>query len=336
MATSVLSRRIVGLRKMNRVRRVWLSRRERKQVADHRQAAQSRHPAVGAVAVVGDQPAQHDRLTVVGQGRGLDAAAVGDQVGRADDSRRAPGTKSPAQTSSRTTPPSCTRGTTRRVRPTSSRLMVVKGLVELPSVAKLPVRNGTFWPTTISAGSLSSTVMLGEDSRFAADVGAHRLKQQPEVALATPPPATGPPPAGARPDSRGQLRTVPRSDPALEKPVPPDHAVGRHRAAEPKLHADLFAQFAGDLDDGDLDLHLGATQVELVDDHVLQHVDGRGRPAHDDGVQLGRGLDRDAVQGEALRPSGGGRADPGWQRTPGPRLRSGPRPPGPPCRGWRR
>ena len=56
---------------------------------------------------------------------------------------------------------------TSRVKPTSSRWMVVNGLLApLEPVVVEPVRNGTFWPTTILAFSLSMVVMLGVDNRL--------------------------------------------------------------------------------------------------------------------------------------------------------------------------
>jgi len=68
----------------------------------------------------------------------------------------------------RTVPPSPTCGRTRRVKPTSLRSMVWKGLTEPlfepePVLVKLPVTKGTFSPTTILASSLSSVTRLGVD-----------------------------------------------------------------------------------------------------------------------------------------------------------------------------
>ena len=64
-------------------------------------------------------------------------------------------------------PPAVTRGRTSIVMPTSRRSIVVNGVSVLPSVAKLPVRKGTFWPTTMVAGRSASVVIDGVDSRFA-------------------------------------------------------------------------------------------------------------------------------------------------------------------------
>ena len=63
--------------------------------------------------------------------------------------------------------PSLICGRTLSFRPTSSRLMVWKGLVgveAVPVVVKEPVTKGRFSPTTISASSLSMVTMFGVES----------------------------------------------------------------------------------------------------------------------------------------------------------------------------
>ena len=64
----------------------------------------------------------------------------------------------------RTVPFSLICGLTRSVRPTSLRSMVWNGLVlAVPVLVNWPVTNGTFWPMTILASSLSSVSRLGVD-----------------------------------------------------------------------------------------------------------------------------------------------------------------------------
>ena len=67
----------------------------------------------------------------------------------------------------RTVPFSPICGLMRSVVPTSLRSIVWNGLVvEVPVLVKLPVMNGTFWPTTIFASSLSSVTRFGVDRMF--------------------------------------------------------------------------------------------------------------------------------------------------------------------------
>ncbi len=72
-------------------------------------------------------------------------------------------------------------GFTRRVRPTSLRSTVVKGLTVLLPVllAYCPVTKGTFWPMTILASSLSSVSRLGVDSTLASPLFCRKLASAP-------------------------------------------------------------------------------------------------------------------------------------------------------------
>src|SRR5690554_7861540 len=71
-----------------------------------------------------------------------------------------------ASTSKRTASPLWICGFTFKVIPTSSRVIVVNGLV-LVLEAVEPVRKGTFWPTIISASWLSMVIILGVDNILA-------------------------------------------------------------------------------------------------------------------------------------------------------------------------
>ena len=173
--------------------------------------------------------------------------------------------------------PWLTCGTTRRMMPMSWRSMVSKGLSALPPVAKVPVRNGTFWPTRIEASWLSSVVRLGVDSRFALVDCAERLDEHAELVLARD--ADGQPgrrDRAAPTGTRRSRRMFASAGPLFGNEVAANRRRGRG-VAEAELHAELLGDVAGDLDDRRLDQHLRAALVELGDQRaeVVLHLGAR-------------------------------------------------------------
>ena len=84
----------------------------------------------------------------------------------------------------RIVPPSPICGLTRKVRPTSLRSIVWNGLAALPDVPVLvnePVMNGTFWPMTIFASSLSSDTRFGIDSTLPSALVSRNRASAPRV-----------------------------------------------------------------------------------------------------------------------------------------------------------
>ena len=82
----------------------------------------------------------------------------------------------------RTVPPSPICGLMRSVRPTSLRSMVWNGLSRrrVPVLVNWPVMNGTFWPTTIFASSLSSVIRFGVDRMLALAWVSQEARQRAE------------------------------------------------------------------------------------------------------------------------------------------------------------
>ena len=86
---------------------------------------------------------------------------------------------------SRMVPFSLICGLTRSVSPTSLRSMVWKGLtvppLPEPVLVNWPVTNGTFWPMTILASSLSSVSKLGVDSTLPLPFSSKKRAKKPST-----------------------------------------------------------------------------------------------------------------------------------------------------------
>jgi hypothetical protein len=75
-------------------------------------------------------------------------------------------------------------GLTRSVRPTSLRSMVWNGLTEpllAPVLVNCPVTNGTFWPMTMRASSLSSVSRLGVDRMLPSALDSRKRASAPST-----------------------------------------------------------------------------------------------------------------------------------------------------------
>ena len=207
------------------------------------------------------------------------------------------------------------------------------------------MRNGTFWATTISAGWLSSVVMLGVESRFARLDEASAWIRTPNSsprASATESPAGE---VATRAGEPSRVRMLASVGPVGENDGPGE-AAGRRGGAEAELDAELLGDVARDLDDRRLDQHLRAPLVELRDQLREVGLDLRARPHHH-GVDVGRRLHADVLgregghRGRRPRPWARPRPRRGCPGLPRSLPRRSPSPPsgvarGPGCRATRR
>ena len=205
-------------------------------------------------------------------------------------------------------PPSPICGLMRSVRPTSLRSIVWNGLTApLPPVFEYePVRNGTFWPTTIFASSLSSMTMLGVASTLASVLVSRKrasapMFQRSPIFFSRPMFSPG----GMRDGRQARAALVGGDGQVDDVRVAVVGAAGDDRAAvlvarhALPLDADVGRLLGIDLDDQRLDVDLGAPRVELVDDVAQLLVQ---RQAGGDDQRVGRrvGLD-EAAGGRARR-----------------------------------
>ena len=182
---SVRVRRIVGRRNDEEHALGAVLAGGAEEAPDDRDVAKARGSALGRGAVVGDQPAEHDGAAVVGQDRGLDQPAVGDDVGGVRHHRVADRGDLLAHVELDALP-WLTCGMTLSWMPMSCRSMVVKGSV---AVAAGGVGAGAERHVLADQDRRRLVVERG-DARRRQQVGLGRLRRAPGSGCRTCPPPT--------------------------------------------------------------------------------------------------------------------------------------------------